>query len=54
MEDHQAVVRTAESAEDVARCFGVMHELRPHLDEEASAAQVRRQREHDGYRLVYL
>jgi GNAT superfamily N-acetyltransferase len=43
----------AETHEDVARCFPVMRELRPHFEMEAFVAQVERQRA-DGYRLAFV
>lgn len=46
-------VRLAETREDIARCFPVMVELRPHLDAAAFMEQVQRQ-QREGYRLAYL
>ena len=39
-----ARVRLAETPEEVARCFPVIHELRPHLELEPFVAQVARQK----------
>ena len=47
-----AVLRHAESGEEVAACFPVMRELRPHLADAAElVARVRRQQA-EGYRLL--
>lgn len=47
------VVRLAERDEEVARCFPVMVQLRPHLTEDTFVAQVARQRQ-EGYQLAYV
>lgn len=47
-------VRTAESAEDVDRCFPVMHELRPHVDFQQFRQQVGRQGDSVGYKLAFV
>lgn len=47
-------VRVAETDADVERCYPVMMQLRPHLTRESLVAQVRRQREREGYQLVYV
>lgn len=44
----------ATTDEALRACFPVIHELRPHLAEEAFLAQVRRQEAASGYRLIYL
>jgi len=45
-------VTPVETAEDIKRCYKVMHQLRPHLlDETAFVEQVQRQIK-DGYHLV--
>ena len=50
----KAVVKLAQSDDDIARCHDVIRELRPHIvDAAALVAQVRRQRE-QGYRLAYV
>ena len=46
-------IRLAENEEEVARCFPVMHQLRPKLTEEEFIRRVALQRG-EGYRLVYL
>ncbi len=47
-------VRVAETDADVERCYPVMMQLRPHLTRESLVAQVKRQREREGYQLVYV
>lgn len=47
-------IAIAETDEDVERCFAALNELRPHLSADTFIAQVKRQREKYGYRLVYL
>ena len=47
-------VKEATTPDDIDRCFSVMHELRPHLDRAGYAAQVQRQMDNHGYRLVYV
>lgn len=46
-------IRLAEARDEIARCFPVMVELRPHLEAEAFVEQVLRQ-QRDGYRLAYV
>ena len=46
-------IRLSASAVEVARCYPVMRELRPHLNADEFADQVSRQ-EQAGYRLAYL
>jgi GNAT superfamily N-acetyltransferase len=46
-----ASVRIAESDDEIARCFPVMHQLRPHLVEDAFVARVRVQ-QREGYALA--
>jgi len=43
----------AETREEVARCFPVMRELRPHFEIEAFVEQVARQ-QREGYRLAFV
>jgi len=43
----------AETEAEIRRCFPVMAQLRPHLEEEEFVARVRRQ-QGTGYRLAYL
>lgn len=47
------MIREAKSDEEIARCYPVMRQLRPHLTEEQFAPTVKRQFA-AGYRLVYL
>ena len=47
-------IREAVSEQDVERCFPAMHDLRPHVTRDSFAAQVRRQRETQGYRLAFV
>jgi len=49
MEIHEAL-----TDEQIQKCFPVVHALRPHLTETQYHAQVRRQMENHGYRLVYI
>jgi GNAT superfamily N-acetyltransferase len=46
-------IHLASSDEEIAACFPVMHQLRPHLTPDAFLARVRSQ-ERAGYRLAYL
>jgi GNAT superfamily N-acetyltransferase len=46
-------ITLAESDDDIARCFAVMHQLRPHLVDASFVATVRRQQA-EGYRLALL
>ena len=46
-------IRLAESDDEIARCFPVMRQLRPHLAEHEFVPTVRRQ-QLGGYRLAYL
>lgn len=50
----QPSVFTANTKEDIQRCFPVVTQLRPHLSEEAFISQVRRQIETHGYKLVFI
>lgn len=48
------MIRLAETRQDIARCFPVMAELRPHFaDAETFVEQVLRQ-QREGWRLAYL
>jgi hypothetical protein len=49
-----STIRLAETDQDIARCFPVMAELRPHLVESDFVMRVRRQTGAGGYRLVFL
>ena len=51
MQNHK--IQTAETVDDIVRCFDVIHELRPHLTLEPFVAQVERQRA-EGYRIAFL
>ena len=46
-------IRVAKTRKGIARCFEVVHELRPHLEREPFVEQVLRQ-QGQGYRLAYL
>ncbi|MDR3402415.1 MAG: GNAT family N-acetyltransferase [Chthoniobacter sp.] len=46
-------IRLAETPEEIARCFAVMFELRPHLEPASFVEQVIRQQA-EGYRLAFL
>jgi GNAT superfamily N-acetyltransferase len=48
------VIQEAVTEEEIRRCFPVMSELRPELDEETFLRAVTYQREHEHYRLVYI
>jgi GNAT superfamily N-acetyltransferase len=43
----------ASTPEEIARCFPIMHQLRPHLEEQTFVERVMRQMG-EGYRLVYV
>jgi GNAT superfamily N-acetyltransferase len=47
------MIKIAESDNEIAACYPVMRELRPHIDENSFVERVRAQ-EKSGYRLVYL
>ena len=48
-------VRVAQSDADIARCFGVMRQLRPQLKDEADfIARCRRQMAEAGWMLIYV
>ncbi len=46
-------INLAETDEEIARCFSVMHQLRDHLIEANFLAQIRRMQA-EGYHLAYL
>lgn len=48
-----STIRVAESDEEIVRCFPVMHQLRPQLDETTFVSRVR-VLEAGGYRLAFL
>ena len=47
-------IRVAETDGEIAACYPVMSELRPHIARDAFLHQVRRQMVASGFRLVYL
>jgi GNAT superfamily N-acetyltransferase len=47
------LIRPAETDAEIGRCFAVMHQLRPHLDEAGFLPRVRRMQA-EGYHLAYL
>jgi GNAT superfamily N-acetyltransferase len=49
----EPTIEHAISPDAIARCYGVMHQLRPHLGPEDFLAQVERQKQ-QGYQLAYL
>jgi GNAT superfamily N-acetyltransferase len=48
-----STIALARTDREIQRCFSVMAELRPHLDESEFVARVRIQ-QREGYRLVFL
>jgi GNAT superfamily N-acetyltransferase len=49
------MIKIAETAEEIRKCFPVMAELRPHFtDENMFVEQVKRQAEKHDFKLVYL
>jgi GNAT superfamily N-acetyltransferase len=47
-------IKLAETEAEIARCFPVMAQLRPHLAREEFVARAKLQAAQDGYRLAYL
>ena len=47
-------IKVGETDEEIAGCFPVMAELRPHLDEGEFIRRVKRQRSAAGYELAFL
>ena len=47
-------VQLATSDEDILACHQVMHELRPHIDEEEFVSRVRAQAQVNDFQLAYL
>lgn len=47
-------IKIAETPAEIAACFPVMQELRPHLDAEAFEEHIGRLRDRHGFRLAYL
>lgn len=46
-------IQIAENSEQMARCFSIMHQLRPKLREEEFVERILQQ-QREGYRLVFL
>jgi GNAT superfamily N-acetyltransferase len=53
-EDETMSIRIAETDEEIAGCFAVMSELRPHVGAAEFVQRVRRQQEAAGYELIFL
>jgi GNAT superfamily N-acetyltransferase len=49
-----AMVRVAETADDIRRCFPVMQQLRTHLTLDRYLELVARMRAHEGYTLAFV
>lgn len=49
-----AVFREATGEADWRRCYPLLRQLRPHLEEDACVAQIGRQSREAGYRLIFL
>lgn len=47
-------IKFAETDDEIADCYQVMKELRPHLSPENFVAQVKRQMKNSNFQLVYL
>lgn len=47
-------IKFAETEAEIADCYTVMKELRPHLSLEAFVTQVQRQMKNSGFQLIYL
>ncbi|MDH5528055.1 MAG: GNAT family N-acetyltransferase [Nitrospirota bacterium] len=47
------IIRNAETDSAIARCFSVLHQLRPHLEADSFVPRVRRQMER-GYRMAFV
>lgn len=47
-------VCVASTETEIAACYPVMHELRPHLEKNEFVSQVQRQMQNHGYTLVYI
>ncbi len=47
-------VKLATADTDIARCFAVMQQLRPHLTQSAFLAQARRQQAQENWHLAYV
>jgi GNAT superfamily N-acetyltransferase len=49
-----ALIRLAESDDDILRCFPVMAELRPHLDRDAFLPRIRRMQRENGFWMAFV
>ncbi len=47
-------IKTADTPEEIKRCYSVIHQLRPNWSLDEFVAQVQLQIEEDSYRLAYL
>jgi len=47
-------IKIAQNEDEIRNCHAVMGELRPHLEPAEFFAQVKRQTENSGFKLVYL
>ena len=47
-------IKTAQSRDDIALCYAILAELRPHLKEMDFVTTIQRLSESTGYKLVYL
>jgi GNAT superfamily N-acetyltransferase len=54
MKANKTEVRLATTKGQIARCFPVMAELRPHLIEDEFVERIRRQRKQSGYEMAFL
>jgi len=54
MKKDQSRIRIARTKAEIARCFPVMAELRPHLVEGEFYERIRRQQKNSGYQLAFL
>jgi GNAT superfamily N-acetyltransferase len=47
-------ISPAKTTEEIRKCFPVVHQLRPHLNEDAFVSQVQRQMENHEYCLIFI
>jgi GNAT superfamily N-acetyltransferase len=47
------IIRNAETDSSIARCFEVLHQLRPHLEADTFVPRIRKQMER-GYRMAFV
>jgi len=47
-------IRTAQSRDDIALCYAILAQLRPHLEEVAFVTTIKRLSESTGFKLAYL